>query len=658
MTAIQETAKQKLDRILADIRARKQAEKQREEQESKPIVATPIPVSIVQSPEQKERLAEIQARASKALEQLQKQKELQEAAIKPAGSYVPSPEKVAKQVEVQLEKATGNLTVPYNIKQKELIRWTSQWKTLPDWKTMKRLEVVLSGAAGTGKTTSVIGAAMELLNDPCFPKFEIDTKWLQWGTPGVAFVAYTNKAVAQVRRNVPEQLKNHCITIHKLIEFAPEYYEVEDPETGEIKTKMRFAPQRHAMNRLPRNLKVLFIDESSMVDTFLYDKLIDALHPETKIIYIGDINQLPPVFGDPILGTKLVEEPIIELTEIYRQAADNPIISFAWKILQGKYNFFSPRSEKDEKGTLFIPSYRRLTEESNGKIKVIPWASKISTSLAMMTINKKFKSWVDSGEYNPWEDIVLIPYNVQLGTIEFNKSMAQYLGDLRQAVVHEVISGIAKHYLAVGDKVLWMKEEYIITEIVRNGKYFGTDPKPASIHLTRDGQYRKEETSQGEDGDLGNLEDIDAMLEHLAYSADDGNNDEDKFNQASHIIKVECLYDRSVKYELSTAGQVNSLLFAYALTVHKSQGSEWRKVFVVLHRSHKTAHYRELLYTAVTRARDKLVLICEPDSIEKCIKNPRIKGNTLQEKLAFLKKKLGEKKVQSGKTEQEIDSES
>ena len=85
---------------------------------------------------------------------------------------------------------------------------------------------------------------------------------------------------------------------------------------------------------------------------------------------------------------------------------------------------------------------------------------------------------------------------------------------------------------------------------------------------------------------------------------------------------------------------MNSIVMAYALTVHKSQGSEWRKVFFILHQSHNTMIQRELMYTACTRAREELYVICEPDSFEKGITGQRIRGNTLTEKAQFFKGKL------------------
>ena len=91
---------------------------------------------------------------------------------------------------------------------------------------------------------------------------------------------------------------------------------------------------------------------------------------------------------------------------------------------------------------------------------------------------------------------------------------------------------------------------------------------------------------------------------------------------------------------VTKASEVNALLLAYALTVHKAQGSEWRKVFFCLHQSHATMMQRELLYTGVTRAREELYVICEPETFTKGILAQKIKGDTLKEKAQFFKGKL------------------
>jgi len=129
--------------------------------------------------------------------------------------------------------------------------------------------------------------------------------------------------------------------------------------------------------------------------------------------------------------------------------------------------------------------------------------------------------------------------------------------------------------------------------------------------------------------------DIDFLLSQMAVAQ----TDEERVQQCSHVLTV-CMVDTGAYVTLKNAAEINSLIMGYALTVHKSQGSEWRKVFLVLHQSHATMLQRELLYTAVTRAKEELYVICEPESFTKGIESQRIKGNTLAEKAEFFKGKV------------------
>jgi len=118
-----------------------------------------------------------------------------------------------------------------------------------------------------------------------------------------------------------------------------------------------------------------------------------------------------------------------------------------------------------------------------------------------------------------------------------------------------------------------------------------------------------------------------------------GSDVEDRVREASHILTI-YLIDSDREVEVKTASEINNLVMSYALTIHKSQGSEWKRVFLMLHSSHNTMIQRELLYTGCTRAREELYVICEPDSFIKGISGQRIKGNTLKEKAAFFQGKL------------------
>lgn len=190
----------------------------------------------------------------------------------------------------------------------------------------------------------------------------------------------------------------------------------------------------------------------------------------------------------------------------------------------------------------------------------------------------------------------------------------------------------------MGDKLLYEKEDAVILNIRRNPVYSGKWPQHASNMLDYWGTVQSADSdSTGEHHIIEETEsdsDIDTMLS--AISASDV---EDRVKDASHIITVR-LIDSDREMELKTAAEINNLVMAYALTVHKSQGSEWRRVFFILHQSHNTMIQRELMYTACTRAREELYVICEPDSFEKGIAGQRIKGNTLAEKANWFKGKL------------------
>jgi ATP-dependent exoDNAse (exonuclease V) alpha subunit len=231
--------------------------------------------------------------------------------------------------------------------------------------------------------------------------------------------------------------------------------------------------------------------------------------------------------------------------------------------------------------------------------------------------------------------MILIPFNKACGTIELNKHIANHLARTQQRVTHEVIAGFNKHYFSVGDKVLYEREDAEIVGISLNGIYSGANYLPASTTLD---YWGYDSGTPGEHTHhLSNEEahrTIDDILDAMAANV--GEDGEERVRQASHVLTLRILEtDQEVKVD-SAAG-INNLLLSYALTVHKSQGSEWRKVFLLLHQSHATMIQRELLYTGVTRAREELYVICEPDTFTKGILNQRIKGNTLAEKAEFFK---------------------
>jgi len=476
--------------------------------------------------------------------------------------------------------------------------------------------LVLIGAAGSGKTTTNRQINSALIETGIAGIMTLtEHRYLADSTPGIVTVAYTRRAVANMQRSVSDDMKGNVITIHKLLEYQPVYDTVEDAETGESHTKMSFVATRNRYNPLPASIKCIQIEEASMVSVELFQEILDACPHNPQFIFLGDIQQLPPVFGSAILGFKMLELPTIELTQIYRQALESPIIRLAHRILSG--NPIPATEFKEWK----IPS----------QLTIHPWKKKLDADLGCMIAAKFFIAAIDSGAYSPDSDMILCPFNKSFGTEELNRHIAQHLSRRRKAVVFEIIAGFNKFYYSVGDKVLVEKEDAIIVDIKRNSEYMGA--KPATPSPTLDYWGAEQGTAHHIDDSESSDDDIDRMMELAASDS------EDRVRQCSHTITV-LMQDTGLELQIKTASEVNAMLLGYCLTVHKSQGSEWRKVFLVLHNTHATMISRELMYTAVTRAREELYVICEPETFVKGILSQRIKGNTLAEKAEFFKGKV------------------
>ena len=503
--------------------------------------------------------------------------------------------------------------ITYNAKQQEFIDLVSAGKSC-----------VLIGAAGTGKTTCSKGANAALIASGYVPTLQNDGhKYLPNGTAGVIIISYTRRAVNNIRKVQSEDLKNNCITSHKLLEYAPVYYEIDDLETGVTKKTMRFEPMRCASNTLPDTIYTIEVEEASMLSVELYEEITAALSHKVQWVFIGDIQQLPPVFGSAILGFKLLELPVIELTEVYRQALESPIIRLAHRVLSGKP----------------IPASEFEDWHVKNELTIHPWKKKLNDEHALLTLALFFKKAYGAGGYDPEEDMILIPYNKNCGTIELNKHIANFLARKRNEKTFEVMAGFNKLYFSVGDKVLYEREDAEIVDIYNNSSYTGGRVQPPSRTLDYWGHNPNIANEVASSYDCGLDEEANTDPDFLLSQIDMS---EDRVTQSSHTIVLRLL-DTASEVKVTKAGDTNSLLHSYALTVHKAQGSEWRKVFFCLHSSHATMLQRELLYTGITRAREELYIICEKQSLVKGIISQKIKGNTLAEKAEFFKGKLEQK---------------
>lgn len=557
-----------------------------------------------------------------ALQELLRKAKERAAAIEAAKKAVliPTPISIAEKPIERTEVGMHGESITYNAEQSSFIGLATSRKSC-----------ILIGAAGTGKTTCTRGAISSLVQSGAIPFMGAGHKYLPEGTPGIVLCSYTRRAVGNLRKAMPSDLKGNCITIHKLLEYQPVYYEVFDETAGEYRKTMRFEATRNRFNPLSSSIKTIVIDESSMVSVELFQEILNALPSKEQVqfIFIGDIQQLPPVFGSAILGYKMLELPCIELVQVYRQALESPIIRLAHRTLSG-----NP-----------IPVEEYSSEEFKvpNKLTIHPWKKRINADNALLTLAGFFKRALDTSQYDPEEDMILIPFNKACGTIELNKHIANHIARTASParVTHEVIAGFNKHYFTVGDKVLYEREDAEVIDIKLNGIYVGASYLPSSTTLDywgydsgHGGEHIHHIQSESEHKNIDDI--LDAMAANVS---EDGT---ERVRQASHILTLRILEtDQEVKVD--TAAGINSLLLSYALTVHKSQGSEWRKVFLCLHQSHATMIQRELLYTGVTRAREELYIICEPDTFTKGILNQRIKGNTLAEKAEFFKGKVADK---------------
>lgn len=476
------------------------------------------------------------------------------------------------------------------------------------------------GAAGTGKTTVTQELIARLQRAAHVRPLADSTKHLNQGAPGIVICGFTNKAVNNIRKKLPTNLQGHCITIHKLLEYAPTYYEVVDDE-GQMKTTMRFEPSRFAGNPLPHISTIIF-EESSMIGTDLYKEVLEALPrpAATQFIFLGDLNQIPPVFGPSILGFKLAELLTVELTHVYRQALESPIISLATAIRTAS-----------EDVPLSLTTTVKTDKAENGNLTIHPWKKRIDKDSAIVVMKNFLNKMIDSKEYDPKEDMILCPFNKSFGTIELNKIIADKLAKDSKSTVYEVIARYTKSYWAVGDRVLVDRHEAVITKITNTVGYVGKLPRTESATLDRWGFDPESDTPTNE----LTADQILNVLDTLG-----GSEDAEAKNLASHTITV-YFPDLDESRDLNTAGEINSMLLGYCLTIHKSQGSEWQRVFLFLHDSHATMISRELVYTAITRAKHSLYIVCEGNtsgkmnSLERAAQRPIIPGITLQEKIAY-----------------------
>jgi exodeoxyribonuclease V alpha subunit len=327
-------------------------------------------------------------------------------------------------------------------------------------------------------------------------------------------------------KRMSEATGTDATTLHRLLEF--------DPKSATFKRD----------RRRPIPAGAVVVDEVSMLDLPTADALTQAIAPGTRLLLVGDVDQLPSVGPGAVLRDVIASGavPCVRLRQIFRQAAQSLIVTNAHRINGGEPPLAaSPGSHAD-----FFVVERREPERAR------------DTVLELVTSRIPHRFGLD-----PVRDVqVLTPMNRgPAGAIALNEALQAALNPRGDILVRG-----ARTY-RVGDKVMQLRNDY--DKNVYNG-------------------------------DVGLISSIDP-------------------EESSMVVRFE-QQDRDVAFE---ASEIDDLVLAYACTVHKSQGSEYPAVVVPLLTTHFVMLSKNLLYTAVTRGKRLVVLVCDPRALELALSQRR-----------------------------------
>lgn len=368
--------------------------------------------------------------------------------------------------------------------------------------------LILTGGPGTGKT---------------FTTRTIVALWKAMGKE-IALASPTGRAAQRLSEMTGQEAK----TIHRLLEF--------DPENMKFKRDQTY----------PISANAIVVDESSMMDLFLGHSLIKAIAPNTQVLLVGDIDQLPSVGPGNVLSDLIASGtvPVVKLTEVFRQAAANQIVSNAHRINQGEF-----------------PQLERVSSHPKSDCMLL---SVEEPEHGVQAIRDLIESFIPTQGFNPAQDVqVLCPMTREdVGTRNLNQVL--------QALVHpahpsKVEIGYGSSTLRVGDRVFQKVNDY-------NREVFN--------------------------GDLSVIEGID-------------------LEEQETTVRFE---NRSITYDLA---DLNEIGWAWAVTIHKSQGSEYPVVILPMFMQHYMMLSRNLLYTGLTRARKLAIVVGSSKAIGLTVKQIR-----------------------------------
>ena len=390
---------------------------------------------------------------------------------------------------------------------------------------------VLTGGPGTGKTTTIKAIIKYFENEGC----------------EIYLAAPTGRAA----KRMSEATGYEARTIHRMLEVKSGSEEDDDP----AKNAKRSMFERNETN--PLETDVVIIDEMSMVDMPLFYALLKAVADKTRLILVGDSNQLPSVGPGNVLRDIINSEcfSTVCLNKIFRQASESDIVVNAHHINQGEH----VDTEKKSEDFFLMKRYE---------------ADRI-ISVAIQLIQKNLPPYVGAKSF----DIqVLTPTRKgNLGVERLNTILQQYLNPADEGK-KEIEYG--NRIFREGDKVMQIKNNYQLEWEIQ-GKYGIPTDKGLGVF----------------NGDMGIVKEINTYMHTLTVCFDDG-----------HVVEY------SVK-------ALDELELAYAITIHKSQGSEYPAVIIPLLPGPRMLMNRNLLYTAVTRAKKCVVIVGDDGTFNEMIEN-------------------------------------
>ena len=405
---------------------------------------------------------------------------------------------------LQSEKDQG---FPLTEEQKELVI-----------KSMNHNVVVITGSAGTGKTS----VSRAILNVYKKANYSISCCALS----------------AMAAQRIIEATGFQASTIHRLLGYN---------STGFIYNYEN-----------PLDCDVLFVDECSMINAYIFYSVVCAVKEGKKIVLCGDNKQLPPigygnVFND--LLHKSEEFTVLRLTKVLRQAEDSGILMDANKIRKGNYPIGQPE-----------------LKIINGKLKdMIYMFRDTREGMTRIAINTYMKSIQEDGMDNV---AIIVPRrkNCENSTDEINKKIVDLVCNKMEKSVR-----FGNKTFYVGSKVTQMDNNY------------------------------DKNVFNGEIGYITKIEEV---------------TDE---NEKNVYITVKYSMNNETKYVVYQRKELDQIDFAYALTVHKTQGQSIKTVIIIIDMTHYTLLDTCLLYTAITRAKKRCLLLSEPKAFKMCMENNKSK---------------------------------